>query len=269
MTHDDWIGATDPKIRGSWNLHVNLPVDVDFFLLLSSMAGIIGAAGQANYNAGNTYQDALAAHRLANRQKAISINLTIIEDQGYVASLGENATFNPQLKRLRAMSMAELFTILEYSCDPNLDIEQMQSQILTGIRLPGEYGESGAPDFMHRSMYSHLFQVESGHGPAATSDAPAQIQSDLTTLVSTMSSDEAGPIIALAIRSALARILSRPVDEIDVGIPMHAHGVDSLVAVELRNWFSKSLKMDVKIFDILGGTVELLSVSVTKALYEV
>lgn len=269
MTHDDWIEATDPKIRGSWNLHVNLPVDLDFFILLSSMAGILGAAGQANYNAGNTYQDSLAAYRLANGQKAISINLTIIEGEGYVASLGDNATFNPQLKRLRALSMAELFTILEYCCELNLDIEQMQSQILTGIKLPGKYGESDVPEFMNRSMYSHLFQIESGHGPAVTSDAPVQVQSDLTTLVSTMSSDEAGPVIALAIQSAMARILSRPVDEIDVGIPMHAHGVDSLVAVELRNWFSKSLKMDVKIFDILGGSVELLSASVTKALYEV
>ena len=260
--------ATDPKIRGSWNLHVNLPSDLDFFIFFSSMSGIIGAAGQANYNAGNTYQDTLAAHRLAKGQKASSLNLTVMEDQGYVASLGDNAVFNPQLKRLRALSMPDLFTILEYHCDPNLGIEQIQSQVLTGLKFPREHGELGCPEFMSRPMYSHIHQIESGHASATTGDTRRQVQSDLTTLVSNKSLDEAGPIVTLAIQGALARVLSRPVDEIDVGMPMHAHGVDSLVAVELRNWFSRALKMDVTMFDILGGTIELLSETVTKNLYD-
>jgi len=52
MTHDQYVGAIRPKVQGSWNLHENLPKNLDFFVLLSSSAGIAGSRGQANYAAG-------------------------------------------------------------------------------------------------------------------------------------------------------------------------------------------------------------------------
>ncbi|KAK6606927.1 KR domain-containing protein [Botrytis cinerea] len=42
MTHDDWRTSTDPKTIGSWNLHTLLPHGLDFFILLSSVAGVLG-----------------------------------------------------------------------------------------------------------------------------------------------------------------------------------------------------------------------------------
>ncbi|KAI0909849.1 KR domain-containing protein [Ustulina deusta] len=47
------------------NLHQQLPRDLDFFVLFSSPAGTISSQGQSNYAAGNTFQDKLAAYRLA------------------------------------------------------------------------------------------------------------------------------------------------------------------------------------------------------------
>ena len=38
---------------GSWNLHELMPRDLDFFIMLSSLAGILGNRGQSNYRAGN------------------------------------------------------------------------------------------------------------------------------------------------------------------------------------------------------------------------
>lgn len=46
MTFEQWTRSTQPKIKGSWNLHEFLPKDMDFFIMLSSMAGIIGNPGQ-------------------------------------------------------------------------------------------------------------------------------------------------------------------------------------------------------------------------------
>jgi acyl transferase domain-containing protein/NADPH:quinone reductase-like Zn-dependent oxidoreductase len=65
MTHDEWSTGTLPKINGTWNLHKSLPADLDFFIMLSSVSGVIGNGGQANYNAGNIFQDYLAHHRHA------------------------------------------------------------------------------------------------------------------------------------------------------------------------------------------------------------
>ncbi|KAJ2990951.1 hypothetical protein NUW58_g2710 [Xylaria curta] len=50
--------------------------------------------------------------------------------------------------------------------------------------------------------------------------------------------DEAGSIIAAALVKRLARVLSLPEEDIDTNRPIHLYGVDSLVAVELRFWFS-------------------------------
>lgn len=62
----------------------------------------------------------------------------------------------------------------------------------------------------------------------------------------------------------VARILGMPVEDIDASKPMHSYGVDSLVAVEVRNWFLKEMKADVAVFDITGsGSISDLSVVVT------
>jgi hypothetical protein len=45
MSYDDWITCTRAKIQGSWNLHEALPKHLDFFVMLSSISGIIGNPG--------------------------------------------------------------------------------------------------------------------------------------------------------------------------------------------------------------------------------
>jgi hypothetical protein len=58
---------------------------MDFFILLSSITGIVGTGGQANYAAANTYMDALALSRLESGEKAVSLDLGWIESAGNVA----------------------------------------------------------------------------------------------------------------------------------------------------------------------------------------
>lgn len=63
MTYNKWCRAFVPKTRGSRNLLAQLwPGDEPFFILPSSITGIIGNTPQSNYAAGNTFEDALAQH---------------------------------------------------------------------------------------------------------------------------------------------------------------------------------------------------------------
>lgn len=99
MTMDQWRAATGPKIQGSWNLH-NLATHLlssdrevrddnggdgglDFFILLSSVSGVIGNSAQANYCAGNTFEDALAHFRRANGLAATSLNIGLVSDSSH------------------------------------------------------------------------------------------------------------------------------------------------------------------------------------------
>lgn len=42
-----------------------------------------------------------------------------------------------------------------------------------------------------------------------------------------------------------------PIEDIDEQKPIFAFGIDSLVALEVRYWFQKSLKAQVSVFDIM------------------
>lgn len=244
--------AIKPKIHGSWNLHNVLPKDLDFFVLLASASGIVGTHGQANYASGNTYQDALARHRVANGLKAVSLDLGIIANVGYVSE-NESAQAVTSKFGLTPISDGELLALLDYHCNPSLSVlSPSKCQVITGINV------TAAGSSEHRDLYwagrSQFKIIQQMKRPSTSRTIDSEKDVSMATLLSNSDSiEESGKIILKSLIKRLSTILSMPIDDIDAFKPMHVAGVDSLVAVEVRTWFNKGLGVDVTVFEILGN----------------
>lgn len=266
IDHDAWSACLRPKVDGSWNLHQQLPRDLDFFILFSSIAGVVGSQGQTNYAAGNTFQDELAKYRLSRGEKAISLNLSMIADHGYALEHEEAARRFAKSRFVLEMTQPEVLALLEYYCDKRLQPDSTHSQVANGLELPEDISNRGMDvmGWMHEPIFTILHQMGS-----STSDSSQNAKNKGPSLIKQFeeaeSLAEAADVAARGIAAKLCKALSVSPDSFDVSQPLHVYGVDSLIAVEMRNWFMQALKVDVAVFEILGGaTAETLGRAVAE-----
>ena len=254
MSHDEWLGALTPKVHGSRNLHECLPKDLDFFIMLSSVVGICGNRGQANYAAGNSYQDALAVHRRSLGLQATSI------DVGWMIGVGVLEEQWAQTLRLRNSGLEglreiELHLILEAAISGSLrgtDLSSLPPQIITGLSTGGMIERSGAMDtaWIKDAKFSYLRTIDTRHSREVhTERNVVELKRQLQEAGSLA---EARAIVQAAMVDRLARSTGLDQGEIKTDQPVSALGVDSLVAIELRGWAKRELKAEVSGLDILS-----------------
>lgn len=255
MTYDQWTEATLPKVQGSWNLHRAMAgLNLDFFVLLSSAGAIFGNGGQSNYAAGNTFQDSLARYRVSRAEKAISLNLGMILGEGYVA---ENNALQERLIRqgnLAPIKISEFLAMLDYCCDPNLEIlSPNDCQIVTGLMLPTQLRAEGkdVPSQLLQPMLRCIAQIPVRDSVKTLSEG--SVDGLKTLFQAATNGDGAAAIATEMLQIKTSRLLGMPLQEIRVTSQIEHYGVDSLVAIELRNWISKEFGIDVAAFEILGG----------------
>ncbi|HEX3046819.1 MAG TPA: SDR family NAD(P)-dependent oxidoreductase, partial [Bacillota bacterium] len=89
-----------PKVQGTWLLdHLTKDDPIDFFVLCSSLTTVLGAPGQGDYTAANSYQDAFAFKRRRRGKKTVTINWTQWSEVGmaldYDHGNDQNGVFRP------------------------------------------------------------------------------------------------------------------------------------------------------------------------------
>jgi acyl transferase domain-containing protein/NADPH:quinone reductase-like Zn-dependent oxidoreductase/SAM-dependent methyltransferase len=252
MTLADWRGGLRPKLEGTWNLHTEFskPDSLDFFVTLSSVSGVVGIASQTNYAGGGSYQDALARWRQARGLPAVSIDLGPISDIGYVAKTAKVAE---RLRKDGDFAMLDEDIVLRAINAAVLHPLGGRSQMIVGLNSgPGpQWDAAGGSQLGRDARFSPLRprSTPSRGGPAHGDDSGGV---SLASQLGEASSREEGLLlIGTAIAAKLADIFMIPVAEIDLSKPPAHFGVDSLIAVELRNMLVLQAAADISIFNIL------------------
>ena len=84
-----WHTGIDAKVKGTWNLYNTLQLScqvlqLDFFLLTSSVSGSVGTAAESNYCADNHFLDLFAGYLRSQGLPAVSIGIGMIPEVGYL-----------------------------------------------------------------------------------------------------------------------------------------------------------------------------------------
>lgn len=247
MSFEQYQNAVLPKVQGTWNLHTALLKHrLDFFIMLSSAVGVVGNPSQANYGAGSSFLDAVAQHRRSLGLPALSLDLGIINSVGYVA---ENEDVAKRLARMGHDSISEdkMIGLIQLAIADGQH-NQRPGQIVTGLSLR-ELEAAWIQDskFAVLRMTRTTGASSSSHGRRATT----QQWSLQDRLSGVKSLGEAMTVICGAIISKLANNLMVSDADIDPEQPVSACGVDSLVAVELRNWLLGQTGAEISVIDVL------------------
>ncbi|KAL4941786.1 hypothetical protein BDV06DRAFT_222773 [Aspergillus oleicola] len=244
MSHEQYLNAILPKVQGTWNLHnATLSQPLDFFVMLSSAVGVVGNSSQANYAAGSSFLDALANHRRFIGLPALSLDLGIIGSVGYVS---ENEDVRKRLNRMghKTISEEQMLNLIHMALTDG-QVTKQPSQIVTGLTT-----KEPEAAWIQAAKFSVLRQARSGDTPtSSTSTTGTASLSD--TLRTINNHADAIAVIRDAMISKLAKNLMVFDADIDPEQPVSACGVDSLVAVELRNWLLGQTGAEVSVIDVM------------------
>ncbi|RYP33861.1 hypothetical protein DL767_004591 [Monosporascus sp. MG133] len=246
MSWADFNLVLQPKVEGSKNLdELFYSAKLDFFVLFSSLSGVVGNPAQSNYAAANMCMASLAAQR---RKRGLAAS---VMDIGMLLGIGlmnnAHGAVEEHMRNMDYMAISEpefhvvcAEALLGGRPDSGLDPE-----LITGIGEELDTPWRRVPRFWHYRLKDK-----------ATAESPSQVQRNNSVqgqLKETRDSKEALSILEGAFATKLGAVLRSSSENIDKGAPLVTLGIDSLVAVEIRSWFLKELAVDVPVLKILGG----------------
>nr|VFK09968.1 MAG: amino acid adenylation domain-containing protein [Candidatus Kentron sp. FM] len=226
-----------PKLAGSWNLHtLTRDRPLDFFVCFSSVASLLGNAGQGNYASANAFMDALVYYRRALGLPGLSINWGAWAEIGLAAEMDRQ-----QQDRLAVMGMGVIDPERGLSVLGKLMGQTQRAQV--GV-CPMDWSQ-----FFKQSPEVPAFLSEFAQGAL-----PVVESVPIRQQLAQATEEEYEGILTGFIRNRLANVLGTSSSRLDVRQPMNTMGLDSLMAVELRNRIRSELDVDVSMAKWMQGT---------------
>jgi polyketide synthase 12/myxalamid-type polyketide synthase MxaB len=227
-----------PKVQGAWHLHqLTEQLSLDFFVLFSSVAALLGSAGQGNHSAANAFLDALAHYRRSVGLPAVSINWGIWSEVGIAAALAVGAqrsgqglgTISPQ-NGLQVLGWLLEQQPIQIGVTPMTWPAYLRSFAGGGRRFFARVAAQAGATAPAARRQEEIAQPGARTGAAGLLDelaalAPAKRRARLIEFIKT----QTGQVLGLDGATCSERT------------PLSEMGLDSLMAVELRNVLSRRM----------------------------
>ena len=261
MNLEDYNAVMRPKVDGIWNLHHRLSkVDIDFFIMLSSLVGLTGDPSQAAYVSASVFQDAFAEFR--NRQGLPAVTL----DLGKVIDIGIVAESSAARRAVKDFWSRDLYEEEVMSVIKSAILVPLRTRA-PGCRMIGlkAWSPSAYPVFQ-TPLFSHFRRAALGN--LEKNDQEGNRTSGIReSLTKARSLEEAAQNACENLISKTSSLLMIPVDNIDPSKSISEYGMDSLVAVEMRNWLLREFEVALPIIELLSNvSLQQLSLKVIRGL---
>ncbi|KAL4965980.1 uncharacterized protein BDV14DRAFT_199431 [Aspergillus stella-maris] len=235
MTFEQWQKCLKPKVHGAMNLHratCAANAELEYF-----HAGLAGSA----IDAGMVVGIGLVAQNAALQQTMERVGFEPITEHELLYQIEEAVIQSRPVPYSPSSSLPQTLSLLSA---PAIQIDQTST--ITGLKMAPDVFWSERPLF--RNLYSnHDFSNNSSTvGGSAIKDLAVHIRYVPDT-------EERRAIITEAFVEKISAVLGIAVESITPGNALSAYGMDSIVAVEFRKWFTKVVRIDVSLFDVLGA----------------
>jgi acyl transferase domain-containing protein/NADPH:quinone reductase-like Zn-dependent oxidoreductase/thioesterase domain-containing protein/SAM-dependent methyltransferase/acyl carrier protein/NADP-dependent 3-hydroxy acid dehydrogenase YdfG len=244
--------VTAPKVDGTWNLHVQtLSSSLDYFVLFSSFATMIGPPGQANYAAANLFLEAVAAHRRTLGLPGIAISWGPLGEVGYVARHPEIAAYFQRLGSVGLTPAEAIDTLEQTLASRPVHVGVVRADLHRWVPRAA----LGKPAERWRS-------IADGHGRGA----PAH-DTGLQDALRHASPEERETLVRGHVLEQVARVLGAAPSSVGTDRPLDELGLDSLMAIELKNHLESNLGLTLPMGELMRvPSVETLAQAVLRVL---
>lgn len=257
-THDDWQAVAAPKVEGTWNLHEAFSKDdLDFFVMSSFISGVVGNPGQASYASANTFLDAFTHFRHSHEMAASVLDIGAMGD---VAFVSQNQGVMDHLNAKSGYILQEQdlldglgLAIKHFRPSPRTEASAWKGSanpcqigLGFGMSLPSNAPENQA--VWRNDTRMSVYRNKNAAASAGIDDRASRRsggEDPLKVLLATVWNDptlfkaqSSIDIVATYIGTTLFNLM-RPLEDLDVKMSPKSLDMDSLVAIEPKNWFKQ------------------------------
>jgi len=231
MNWEDFTKVMEAKVQGSWNLHqLTLQEPLEYFVMFSSVASVLGSPGQGNYAASNAFMDSLAHKRQNLGLPALSINLGPLTE-GMTRSINDvRLSKKGILQTSPEAAYSRLFSLLGDS-----QVGQLPPQI--GL-FQADWEELG-DKYSHLPIYSFLEKV----APRRRQTNPTVRELSLFEHLSKIGAQERAAKLQEYLLELVAKMLQIPKEKISTNASLLDLGMDSLMIMDALGQLKRELQL--------------------------